>query len=236
MCRLAPESPWPAAVHDTWESLLWSIGEGAQLLNLDLNRYAVGGSSAGGNLAAVMAQKLLSRPEIKSKLKIRLQLLTVPVTDNTATVETNKTWKACEFTPALSAVKMLWYRDHYLPDPATRSDPEASPLLFPTEKFAELPPAQILVGEMDVLRHEGEEFARKLREAGVQADVEVMKGMPHRKFLCRPVVKQITYKSSFHGHGCRTRRGQKSHYNHVRESQQSAPLGLIPKDSFGTVV
>ena len=114
-------------------------------------------------------------------MNIRIQVLTVPVTDNTATVDTNKTWKSAEFTPALSAVKMMWYRNHYLPDPKTWSDTEASPLLFPAEKFAELPPAQILVGELDVLRHEGEEFARKLSEAGVRADVEVMQGMPHRK-------------------------------------------------------
>lgn len=162
------------------------MSEGQQVLNLDLSRYAVGGSSAGGNLAAVMAQRLLSRPETRSKLNIKLQLLVVPVTDNTATVETNKTWKSSEFTPALSAVKMLWYRSHYLPDEKTWSDPEASPLLFPAEKFRDLPPAQILVGEVDVLRHEGEEFARKLREAGVKADVEIMQGMPHRKFDPRP--------------------------------------------------
>lgn len=74
---------------------------------------------------------------------------------------------------------MLWYRNHYLPDPKTWSEIEASPLLFPAEKFAHLPPAVVLVGELDVLRHEGEEYARKLNEAGVPAKVEVMKGMPH---------------------------------------------------------
>lgn len=185
------------------------------MLNLDLNRYAVGGSSAGANLAAVMAQKLLLRPELRSKLNIRLQLLTVPVTDNTATVETNKTWKACEFTPALSAVKMMWYRNHYLPDPATWSDPEASPLLFPAEKFADLPPAQILVGELDVLRHEGEEFARKLHEAGVKADVEVMKGMPHRKLTFSSLCNESLTGQSFHGYGRRSGRGQARDHHHV---------------------
>lgn len=184
--RLAPEDPYPAAVHDVWETLLWTVSEGAHILNLNLHRYAVGGSSAGANLAAVMAQKLLSRPDIRSKLTLKLQLLTVPVTDNTATIENNKTWKDCEHTPALPALKMMWYRKHYLPDESTWADVEASPLLLPANKFAELPPAQILVGEVDVLRHEGEEYARKLQEAGVAADVEVMKGMPHRKSRCKP--------------------------------------------------
>jgi acetyl esterase/lipase len=161
------------------------VSEGAAELNLDLARYTVGGSSAGANLAAVMAQKLLSRPEISSKLKVLFQLLVVPVTDNTATVETNPTWKDCEFTPALPALKMMWYRRHYLPDEETWTETDASPLLFPAEKFAELPPAQVLVGELDVLRHEGEEYARKLRDAGVPAEVEVMKGMPHRKSALR---------------------------------------------------
>lgn len=177
--RLAPEDPYPAAVHDVWEALLWTLSEGARELNLDLNRYSLGGSSAGANLAAVMAQKLLSRPELGSKLKIRLQLLVVPVTDNTATVDTNMTWRASQFTPALSAVKMMWYRHHYLPNQENWADVEASPLLFDSAKFALLPPAQILVGEVDILRHEGEEFGRKLHEAGVPVKVEVMKGMPH---------------------------------------------------------
>lgn len=183
--RLAPEAPFPAAVHDVWEALLWSVDDGASLLNLDLQRYSVGGSSAGANLAAVTAQRLVSRPDIGSKLTLRLQLLVVPVTDNTATVETNRTWKEMEFTPALSALKMMWYRKHYLPDPQTWTNPEASPLLFPEDKFGALPQAQILVGELDVLRHEGEEFGRKLRDAGVTARVEVMRGMPHRKLSYR---------------------------------------------------
>lgn len=151
------------------------------MLNLDLHRSSVGGSSAGANLAAVLAQKVLDKPELASRITLKLQLLTVPITDNTATVETNPTWREYEHTPALPALKMMWYRKHYLPDETRWAETEASPLRLPAEKFAKLPPAQILVGEVDVLRHEAEEYARKLRAAGVAADVEVMKGMPHRK-------------------------------------------------------
>jgi acetyl esterase/lipase len=112
---------------------------------------------------------------------MKFQLLVVPITDNTATLENNSTWKDCEHTPALNPEKMMYYRDHYLPSKRSWTDIEASPLLLPTEQFAGLPPAQILVGELDILRHDGEEYARKLRKSGVAADVEVMKGMPHRK-------------------------------------------------------
>ena len=182
--RLAPESPYPAAVHDSWEALLWTVTTGAKILKLDVSKIAIGGSSAGGNLAAVMTQKVLSlrqqRPSFLSQdIKFLKQLLIVPVTDNTASVDSNPTYKSSEHVPALPALKMLWFRNHYLPDRTTWTDTEASPLLFPAEKFSELPPAMILVGQLDVLRHEGEAYARKLRDAGVQAKVEVMPGMPH---------------------------------------------------------
>jgi len=173
--RLAPEHPWPAAVHDSWETVLWVFGEGKSTLSLDLSNVAIGGSSAGGNLAAIMTQKALSYPSIK----FTLQLLIVPVTDNTATVESNPTYKSNEFTAALPAEKMLWYRRHYLPNEKDWSNPEASPILYPAENFSKLPAAVVVVGELDVLKFEGEDYARKLREAGVEATVHVMEGMPH---------------------------------------------------------
>ncbi|KIW46633.1 uncharacterized protein PV06_02293 [Exophiala oligosperma] len=175
--RLAPEHPWPAAVHDSWETVLWVFGRGKSALSLDLSNVAIGGSSAGGNLAAIMTHKALSRPDLK--INFTTQLLIVPVTDNTASVESNPTYKSNEFTAALPAEKMLWYRRHYLPHEKDWTNPEASPLLYPAENFAKLPPAEVLVGELDVLKFEGEDYARKLREAGVPANVHVMQGMPH---------------------------------------------------------
>lgn len=171
-------------MHDSWEALLWTVTKGAQILNLNVSKLAIGGSSAGGNLAAVMTQKALllrqQRPSyLPRDIEFLKQLLIVPVTDNTATVDNNPTYKSSEHVPALPALKMLWFRNHYLPDRKTWAEPEASPLLFPAEGFAELPPALVLVGQLDVLRHEGEEYARKLRDAGVEAKVEVMPGMPH---------------------------------------------------------
>ncbi len=119
------------------------------------------------------------RPDLARKLDFRIQLLVVPVTDNTATPETNPTWREFEHTAALPAQKMLWYRQHYLPEPLFRRNPDASPLFFPSEHFGRLPAAVILVAELDVVRHEGEEYARKLRDAGVDVRLEVMAGMPH---------------------------------------------------------
>lgn len=174
MVRLAPEDPFPAAVHDSWEAVLWTIGEGKEILGLDTSKMATGGSSAGGNLAAIMCQRAVAR----GSPHFSLQLLSVPVMDNTATVDTNTSWRENQHAPALPAPKMLWYRYHYLPNEQDRGHPEASPLFWEGD-WSKLPPACMVVGELDVLRSEGEQFAKKMEEGGVKADVHVMKGQPH---------------------------------------------------------
>ncbi|CRG83565.1 hypothetical protein PISL3812_00918 [Talaromyces islandicus] len=178
--RLAPENPFPAAVHDSWEALLWlHTASTISTLRINTHSLSIGGSSAGGNLAAVLTHKaLLEKP---ADIKFTKQILIVPVTDNTATTENTWSWKEFEHTPALPAPKMMWYRNHYLPDTKEWSNPEASPLLYPNDDnhWAKLPPAVVVVGELDVLRGEGEAYATKLRENGVDAAVHVMQGMPH---------------------------------------------------------
>jgi triacylglycerol lipase len=175
--RLAPENPFPAAVHDSWEALLWLQTTGHSLLHLDLSKAAIGGSSAGGNLTATMCHKAVAAPPSLVP-KFQVQLLIVPVTDNTADASNTLSWKENEFVPALPAAKMLWYRNHYLPEQRLWAHPEASPLLY-EEGLAEQPRALIVMGELDVLRTEGERYAEKLRGAGVHVDVKIMKGMPH---------------------------------------------------------
>ncbi|KAK3385225.1 alpha/beta hydrolase fold-domain-containing protein [Podospora didyma] len=174
--RLAPENPFPAAVHDAWEGVLWVRGAGKDILHLDITKMATAGSSAGGNLAAVMCQRCADLGE----QWFRLQLLSVPVMDNTATVESEKydSWEENEFAPALPAAKMMWYRHHYLPNREDWAHPEASPLLWKGD-WSKLPEASIVVGELDVLRDEGEEFADRLELAGVEADSTVKDGLPH---------------------------------------------------------
>ncbi|KAH6643409.1 alpha/beta hydrolase fold-domain-containing protein [Truncatella angustata] len=172
--RLAPEDPFPAAVHDSWEAVLWTLGEGKEILNIDENKLATGGSSAGANLAAIMCQRSADR----GGPRFLLQLLSVPVMDNTADATNNKSWKENQFSPALPAEKMLWYRRHYLPDGNDWDHPEASPLFWKGD-WSKLPAACFVLGELDVLRTEGEQFGKKLEEAGVKADINVMKGQPH---------------------------------------------------------
>lgn len=174
MCRLAPENPFPAAVEDSWEGVLWTLAEGRDKLGLDTTKMATGGSSAGGNLAAIMCQRAVAR----GTTKFSLQLLSVPVMDNSADVGTNASWTENQHSPALPAPKMLWYRSHYLPKKEDWTHPEASPLFWKGD-WTKLPHAVFVLGELDVLRTEGEQFAQKLKDAGVAADVNIMEGQPH---------------------------------------------------------
>ncbi|KAL3484559.1 Alpha/Beta hydrolase protein [Aspergillus germanicus] len=184
--RLAPENPWPAAVHDGWEALLWLISDGVAALDVNISKIATGGSSAGGNLAAIMTHKALT---LSPPVKFLAQLLSVPVMDNTALVSNNDSYRLYEFAPALPAAKMLWYRNHYLPKEEDWSHPEASPLFY-TGDWSALPRALIMVGELDVLRREGEQYGEKLRKAGVQVNLQVMKGMPHPFLAMDGVLKE----------------------------------------------
>jgi len=191
---LAPENPYPAAVNDSWEALLWLRSTGFTQLALNPQKVAIGGSSAGGNLAAIMCHKALASPSLVPSFSV--QLLIVPVTDNTASTATTLSWKENEFSPALPAEKMLWYRRHYLPDEKSWGEPEASPLLY-EGGWESQPRALVVVGELDVLRSEGEAYAEKLRKGGVEVDLKVMKGMPHPFLAMDGVLQQgrdtITY-------------------------------------------
>ncbi|KUI57583.1 hypothetical protein VP1G_04846 [Cytospora mali] len=176
--RLAPEDPYPAAVEDSWEAVLWAIkGPGKEILSINTSKLATGGSSAGANLAAVVCQRAASKPELG--IGFLAQLLSVPVADNSATPETKLSWRENDHVPALPPLKMMWYRRHYLPNEADWTHPEASPLFW-TGDWAKLPPAEVVLGELDVLRTEGEEFAEKLVQAGkTSTRVTTMKGQPH---------------------------------------------------------
>ncbi|EKD18946.1 alpha/beta hydrolase fold-3 domain-containing protein [Drepanopeziza brunnea f. sp. 'multigermtubi' MB_m1] len=166
------------SVHDSWEALLWLKSTAYHLLSLDLSKVAVGGSSAGGNLAAVICHRALSAPS--SVPKLRVKLLIVPVTDNTALPSNTPPWKENGFAPALPSLKILWYRNHYLPDEKTWPEPEASPLLYEGG-----------------WKYEGEAYAEKLESAGVEVELKAMKGMPHPFFAMDGVLQQgrdaITY-------------------------------------------
>lgn len=168
---------------DAWEAVLWiAKPETAALLTVDnITKLAVAGSSAGANLAAVMCQRTTSRAKsMRHPVRFSIQLLSVPITDNTADVASKDypSWNENQHAPGLPADKMLWFRKHYLPDKKDWDHPDVSPLLWEGPWF-KLPPACILTGELDILRDEGVAFGKKLSEAGVQADVHVFKRQPH---------------------------------------------------------
>ncbi|ODV84771.1 hypothetical protein CANARDRAFT_8346 [[Candida] arabinofermentans NRRL YB-2248] len=177
--RLAPEFVFPACVYDCFESLLYVMHE-AKSLKVDNTKVACAGSSAGGNLTAIMSHKYASSPLSKGLPPLKFQMMVVPVTDNSATLETQPSWKENQNTPQLPAAKMLWYRKIYLPlGGETLTDPESSPLFYPDESFKHVPPAFIAAGECDVLRSEAEAYNQKLLDAGIDSKIVIYKGMPH---------------------------------------------------------
>ncbi|MGW4398037.1 alpha/beta hydrolase [Amycolatopsis nivea] len=155
--RLAPEHPYPAAPDDAWAALSWAAertealaGPGAPLV--------VAGDSAGGNLAAVVAQRARDEggPELAA------QVLVYPATD--ADLD-RPSYREPENQLLVGRDSMIWFWNHYLPDPARRTEPAAAPLR--AETLAGLPPAIVLTAGHDPLRDEGEEYARRLEAAGV---------------------------------------------------------------------
>lgn len=128
-----------------------------------------------------MCQRAASTAHSALGITFLAQLLSVPVADNTASPETRSSWRENEHVPALPAVKMMWYRRHYLPDEADWASPEASPVFWGGD-WGLLPGAEVVLGELDVLRSEGEEFAGRLVAAGGRGAgtrVTVMRGQPH---------------------------------------------------------
>jgi acetyl esterase len=167
--RLAPEDPFPAAVLDAEAVTLWVAAHGHEL-GLDPGRMAVGGDSAGGNLAAVVARHARDR----GAPTIAFQLLLYPVTDfdlNTSSYLENADGYM------LTRELMAWYFEQYTPDPKHRSEPDAAPLRAPD--LSRLPPALVITAEYDPLRDEAEHYARRLAEAGVAVRLSRYPGMIH---------------------------------------------------------
>jgi acetyl esterase len=170
--RLAPEAKFPAAVLDSFAAVRW-IADNAATLGADPARIAVGGDSAGGNLSAVVT--LLARDAGGPALTA--QLLVYPNTDHLADTESRRE----NTDPRLfNAKSVQWYWDNYLADPADGADPRASPLR--AADHSGLPPALIITAEYDPLRDEGEAYAHRLRDSGVEVELTRYHGVPHGFF------------------------------------------------------
>ncbi|HVQ92985.1 MAG TPA: alpha/beta hydrolase [Mycobacteriales bacterium] len=180
--RLAPEHKFPAAVDDCFAAVSWVASHAAEL-GLDPARIAVGGDSAGGNLAAAVT--LLARDHGGPALAH--QLLVYPNTDYRADTASRR-----ENTDPLlfNQTSVGWYWGHYLADEADGEHPLASPLR--ATDHSGLPPATVLTAEYDPLRDEGEQYAAALMAAGVPVELTRYAGMVHGFFAMAGVLDTST--------------------------------------------
>ncbi len=170
--RLAPENKFPAAPQDTYAATQW-VAANAASIHVDPARIAVGGDSAGGNLAAVTAQMARDR----GGPRLVFQLLVYPVIDgacDTASYRDNAEGYL------LTKDMMRWFWNHYVRDAEDLFNPIASPLRARSLKG--LPPALVQTAEFDPLRDEGEAYAAQLKQAGVPVRLTRYNGMIHGFF------------------------------------------------------
>lgn len=196
----SPEAVYPTAINQAY-GVLKHFYENPEDYSIDSDRIIVAGDSAGGNMAAAVALRAMR----EDGPKVLFQALLYPVTDANMDSESYKLFKD---GPWLSKKAMEWFWDAYLPDKKMKNDLYVSPARANMEDLAGLPPALIITGENDVLRDEGEEYARKLDEAGVKVmnfrvnltihDFMMLNGLHHSKavkgafkFLCSVLAHKL---------------------------------------------
>lgn len=170
--RLAPEHKFPAPVDDAWAALEWIAANG-KTLGGNPERLGVCGDSAGGNLAAVAAQRAAAH----GGPAIAHQILIYPVTDYDFT---RPSMDAYGEGFLLTLQGMRWFWDHYLDKPENAENAEACPIK--ASSLSGLPPAMVITAEMDVLRDEGEAYARRLKTEGVPTRLVRYEGVIHGFF------------------------------------------------------
>ena len=184
--RLAPENKFPTAVDDSIAATKW-IAENARQLGIDAARLVVGGDSAGGNLAAVVA--IAARDG--NGPAIAGQVLIYPATDFAMT---HPSHSEPETSILLTHSVIKWFRDHYLTGAADVHDWRASPARAKT--LIGLPPAYVLTAGADPLRDEGDEYARSLKEAGVPVTFRHFPGQFHGFFTMGKLLQQANVAAS----------------------------------------
>lgn len=170
--RLAPEAKFPGPAEDCYAATKW-VAQNAASINADSGKIAVGGDSAGGNLAAAIS--LMARD--RGGPPLALQLLVYPVTDRDFSTES---YVQNAEGYQLTRESMVWYWEHYLKADADAANPYAAPLQ--AQDLRNLPPALVITAEYDPLRDEGEAYAHRLEAAGVSTTCTRYDGMIHGFF------------------------------------------------------
>lgn len=178
--RMAPEHKFPAAADDSYAAAKWVVKNGPSI-QVDPQRVAVGGDSAGGNLAAVVS--LMARD--KKEISLAYQMLIYPVT--------NHSYETASYSEnadgyLLTQDSMVWFWNHYLRNEEDGKNPYASPLQ--AADLSGLPPAFVVTAGFDPLRDEGEAYAKRLREAGVSVEATRYDEMIHGFFWMPGVIEQ----------------------------------------------
>ncbi|UPF04187.1 alpha/beta hydrolase [Pseudomonas mosselii] len=167
----SPEARFPTAINQAYAATRW-VAEHGKEIGVDGSRLAVAGNSVGGNMAAVVAIKAKEA----GTPKLRFQALLWPVTDANFNNASYNQFAEGHF---LTRNMMQWFWNNYTTDPRQRDDIHASPLRASLEQLKGLPPALVQTAEMDVLRDEGEAYARKLDAAGVPVTAVRYNGLIH---------------------------------------------------------
>ncbi|MEV6154975.1 alpha/beta hydrolase [Nonomuraea sp. NPDC052129] len=175
----SPEARYPVAIEQAYATARWITRDGAAE-GLDAARLAVAGDSVGGNMTAALAILAKQRGDVR----FVHQSLYYPVTD---AAQDTGSYREFANGPFLTAKAMAWFWDAYLPDHDRRAEITASPLRASLEDLTGLPEAFVIVDENDVLRDEGEAYARKLLAAGVRTTSLRYNGILHDFMMLNPL-------------------------------------------------
>ncbi|WP_349971405.1 alpha/beta hydrolase [Pseudomonas caspiana] len=175
----SPEAHYPTAINQAYAATKW-VAEHGKEIGVDGSRLAVAGNSVGGNMAAVVS--LMAKEQNTPKL--RFQLLLWPVTDSNFETGSYNEFAEGHF---LTKVMMKWFWDNYTTSATERAQIHASPLKATVEQLRGLPPALVQTAGADILRDEGEAYARKLDAAGVAVTTVRYNGMIHDYGLLNPL-------------------------------------------------
>ncbi|CAI1937573.1 alpha/beta hydrolase [Serratia plymuthica] len=189
----SPEAHYPTAINQAYAATEW-VAEYGEKINVDGSRLAVVGNSVGGNMAAVVS--LMAKE--KGTPALRSQILLWPVPHASFDTDSYHQYAEGHF---LTRNMMKWFWDNYTTDKAQRKEIYASPLNATLEQLKGLPPALVQTAELDVLRDEGEAYARLLNAAGVEVTSTRYNGLIHDYGLLNPIAHVPAVHSAIHQAG-----------------------------------